>query len=156
MSLESVGFNRTILECKAIWISAAILASSDLIEPYWNVKQISFPDYTDPLKDLIEPYWNVKQWPLLRRSGYRRFNRTILECKAERHADCQSTDAGFNRTILECKAIIALLKLLIQTWFNRTILECKANHENRCDRLRLDLIEPYWNVKTFGLKSNNK
>ena len=98
-----MGFNRTILECKAFHFISPENGGADLIEPYWNVK---FVDYNQPpdntldliepywnvkrvsvlagrylVRDLIEPYWNVKIVPPPATPVVPRFNRTILECK---------------------------------------------------------------------------
>ena len=37
-SVGMCGVNRTILECKAAELENTLVAFSDLIEPYWNVK----------------------------------------------------------------------------------------------------------------------
>ena len=56
----------------------------DLIEPYWNVKTTLMNFVNSWLGDLIEPYWNVKVKGASKElDRYYRFNRTILECKAE-------------------------------------------------------------------------
>ena len=77
-------------------------------------------------RDLIEPYWNVKQ---IDHEAVERavagFNRTILECKGPYLTGKAYYAIGFNRTILECKDFRMLLNVLRQLGFNRTILECK-------------------------------
>ena len=61
----SLGFNRTILECKAELDDYKLSRGTDLIEPYWNVKEEKEEHMKNGSQDLIEPYWNVKHTAIL-------------------------------------------------------------------------------------------
>ena len=103
---SSFRFNRTILECKVgLAVFSGGIATGDLIEPYWNVKNDFIVSFDKKLKDLIEPYWNVKGTRMPQFGDFSNgFNRTILECKGLFSSWLNGPVLGFNRTILECKA----------------------------------------------------
>ena len=84
-------------------------------------------------------------FPYLRKH-YRRFNRTILECKYKLNDHFYDEKNSFNRTILECKFYKDVVVLKNRVSFNRTILECKLIYTQYLSIVRTVLIEPYWNV----------
>ena len=101
------------------------------------------------LLDLIEPYWNVKVILFNKAAELvGRFNRTILECKGKLRLFTATIIRRFNRTILECKVVTVVVCGAAVLGFNRTILECKVCISHRTKKRIIDLIEPYWNVKT--------
>ena len=76
---------------------------------------------------LIETYWNVKivEYPnnFERISG---INRNILECKEKRRGVCVTHTGGINRNILECKVRLREIVSTRRSGINRNILECKG------------------------------
>ena len=55
-----------------------------------------------------------------------RFNRDIVECKADDQADQQCSGCRFNRDIVECKDGYDYNRVQKCVRFNRDIVECKV------------------------------
>ena len=83
----------------------SVLASSVLIETYWNVKQ-------------IHNRTNDREYPCI--------NRNILECKGLPGSQRPHRDFRINRNILECKDFSTIWNGRQPFCINRNILECKV------------------------------
>ena len=71
------------MECKATSIFFIKFLSSDLIDTLWNVKLYQEGMVLGTSGDLIDTLWNVKELLGYNRINVSRFNRYIVECKAE-------------------------------------------------------------------------
>ena len=122
----------------------------------------------------IEPYWNVKSVTFASYLPSCHLNRTILECKGNCLSVSSISNFNLNRTILECKAdkypdtIEGVIIWIEPYWnvkfnilpsifleifhLNRTILECKTLCTHVSVINQLIWIEPYWNVKLESTK----
>ena len=54
------GFNRYIVECKAVLVQMYPELKSDLIDTLWNVKSVESETKEETMEDLIDTLWNVK------------------------------------------------------------------------------------------------
>ena len=99
-TIVSHRFNRDIVECKVSKREGSDWTGLDLIETLWNVKivwiwmPIAVLRFNRDIKDL-----HILPW----RAPALRFNRDIVECKANSALSPWSAPRRFNRDIVECK-----------------------------------------------------
>ena len=139
--------NRTILECKGYYIKSTIFSILDLNRTILECKDHYKKQNGKQVNIWIEPYWNVKSVTFASYLPSCHLNRTILECKGNCLSVSSISNFNLNRTILECKAdkypdtIEGVIIWIEPYWnvkddlelnsinldidLNRTILECK-------------------------------
>ena len=126
-SIQTLRFNRYIVECKCKDSFTVCLFREDLIDTQWNVNIVTFAFF-----ELVF-----------------RFNRYIVECKFVHALHSRRNQQRFNRYIVECKWHRRQALASRQCRFNRYIVECKFVSAIVFCLLLCDLIDTQWNVNFF-------
>ena len=159
------------MECKGKNEIYTFLSGLEIIETYWNVKSLDYPQEIKSVVEIIETYWNVKcvkimtilatyieiietYWNVksvvadVSASGAFEIIETYWNVKIQHHNWYHLYFQRNNRNILECKAPRPTTKNISSSGGNnRNILECKEEKKYMFEPKICEIIETYWNVK---------